>query len=297
MDLITLEEILKSESLLSDEKVTKVTPVSGGCIHNAWQIKLATGKKIFAKTSPLENYKMLQFEADGLTAINKRLNPDVLIAPKPLALKKLTKVSILLMPWFELNQGSQVNLGKGLALFHKESSEEKQKLFGWENDGFIGNNSQIGGWETSWGKCFVKLRLEPQMKMAKGWGLSFKSKKFYNRIINFLEESEVQPSLVHGDLWKGNASVTNQGKGIIYDPATWWADREVDIAMTKLFGGFSNEFYNAYNSIWSLKDGFEKRQKIYNLYHVLNHANLFGGSYQNQSLSLMNQINIELKEY
>ncbi len=297
MDLITLEEILKFDSPLSGETVTKVSPVSGGCIHNAWQIKLATGKKVFAKTTSLENYKMLEFEAQGLTELNKRLNPDFLLAPKPLALKKLTKVSILIIPWFEFNQGPELNLGKGLALLHKESAEENQNMFGWENDGFIGSNSQVGGWETSWGECFVKLRLKPQIEIAKKWGLTLQLKQFYSRIKNFLETSNSKPSLVHGDLWKGNASVTNQEKGIIFDPAIWWADREVDIAMTKLFGGFSTDFYRAYSSIWPLKDGFEERIDIYNFYHLLNHANLFGGSYKNQCLSLINQLNVTLEKY
>jgi len=89
-------------------------------------------------------------------------------------------------------------------------------------------------------------------------------------------------ALIHGDLWSGNAGMDKNGKGVIFDPASWWADNEVDIAMTKLFGGFRKEFYEEYHRIFPLENGFEKRTIIYNFYHILNHANMFGGGYLNQ---------------
>ncbi len=109
-------------------------------------------------------------------------------------------------------------------------------------------------------------------------------------MIDFLQEHNPVPSLVHGDLWSGNASTTKDGKGIIFDPAVYWADREVDLAMTKLFGGFSNEFYVAYKNTWPLNESAKRRVNIYNLYHLLNHANMFGGSYANQCFSSINQL-------
>ena len=105
-----------------------------------------------------------------------------------------------------------------------------------------------------------------------------------------LDQHNPNPALVHGDLWSGNASIQSNGKAVIFDPAVWWADREVDLAMTRLFGGFSNEFYVGYESIFPIEESAKKRIDIYNLYHLLNHANIFGGSYKNQCLSSLKKL-------
>ncbi len=297
MDFIVLEEILSATGPLAGEKVTEINSISGGCIHNAWQLKLATGQKLFAKTSSIENFPMLDFESKGLTELNKIINQDYLIVPKPLFTKKLSMAAVLIMPWLELSEGNETNLGRGLALLHQSSVNETQGHFGWREDGFIGYSQQIGGWKTSWGECFMKLRLMPQFKMAKAWGLDFSLQKFSTRLIKYLDIHNPIPSLVHGDLWRGNASVHKKGKGVIYDPAIWRADREVDIAMTKLFGGFSQDFYSAYEEIWELPKSYKERIDIYNLYHLLNHANLFGGNYRHQSLSLLKKIDFFLEKF
>ena len=122
------------------------------------------------------------------------------------------------MPWLNLQSGNERKLGKGLALLHLESSKWKQENFGWGKDGFIGFNPQIAGWEKSWGTCFFKLRLSPQIQMATRWGLRFPIKKFSSRLIKYLDIHNPQPSLVHGDLWKGNAAVNEKGVGVIFDP-------------------------------------------------------------------------------
>ena len=110
------------------------------------------------------------------------------------------------------------------------------------------------------------------------------------RLINFLEMHNPKPSLVHGDLWRGNAAIDRRGNGVIFDPAVWWADREVDISMTTLFGGFSEDFYKGYEEIWKLPSSYKERIEIYNLYHLLNHANMFGGTYEQQSLNTLKKI-------
>ena len=115
-------------------------------------------------------------------------------------------------------------------------------------------------------------------------------KELLQYLINFLDQHDPQPSLVHGDLWSGNAAIQLNGKGVIFDPATWWADREVDIAMTRLFGGFSSTFYKEYENIWPLQEGSKKRIDIYNLYHIINHANMFGGHYKQQGLYLLKNL-------
>ena len=112
------------------------------------------------------------------------------------------------------------------------------------------------------------------------------------KILNILNSFSTVPSLVHGDLWCGNAAVDEQGRGVLFDPASWWADREVDLAMTRLFGGFSDAFYEGYESIWPLPESAKFRVEIYNLYHLINHANIFGGSYKQQAISTLKNLPI-----
>ncbi len=297
MKSIVLEEILSLKGPLAGEHIIDINPISGGCIHDAWKLKLQTGQELFAKTCQKENFAMLEFESNCLIALNEAIDQNFLKVPKPIMTQELESNAILILPWLNLKEGNEEKLGKGLALLHKESSKTNQNMFGWGNDGFIGYNQQLGGWEQSWGKCFVNLRIEPQIKMAKKWGLDFSLKNFYSRLIKFLNAHNPQPSLVHGDLWKGNTAVTEKSQGVIFDPAVWWADREVDMGMTKLFGGFSKDFYNAYQETWPMPCGYEDRIDIYNLYHVLNHANLFGGNYKQQSLTLLKKISNSLEKY
>ncbi len=297
MDWSLQEQITGDNGPLSGKKIIEVNPISGGCIHHAWKITLATGEKFFAKTSSSEHYPILESEAIGLAALNDQINRNYLIIPKPLSLQKLEDTSILILPWIQLLDGNETKLGQGLAMLHKNSSENGQKNFGWGSNAHIGLNPQIGGWRKSWGKCFVELRLRPQIDMAKKWNLYFDREKFEARLIKYFEEHNPEPSLVHGDLWTGNKAIDKNGKGILFDPATWWADREVDIAMSKLFGGFSKQFYEWYEKTWRLPDGHEERVEIYNLYHLLNHANLFGGGYKSRTIESINKINNLLKSY
>ena len=290
MDEQVLNEITSCISHFSGEKVKEVNNVSGGCIHNALQIKLDGGKRFFAKISAAKHYKMLDFEAKGLNHLNKYTNNEFITIPQALISQKLSKTAILLMPWMDLGIGNEKNLGKGLAMIHKNSMKDSPSQFGWDIDGFIGTSPQAKGWVKNWGECFVKLRLMPQLKRAKQWFIGFENPTFYSQLIKYLNKHKAQPSLVHGDLWKGNAGVQKNGKGIIFDPAIWWADREVDIAMTKLFGGFSQDFYDAYEEIWKLPSSYKERVEIYNLYHLLNHANIFGETYRQKTLSALKKV-------
>jgi len=291
MDLTFPKEILNSEGPLKNQTILNISPIHGGSIHNAWRLELKTGQIFFAKTAAKEAFDMLQFESNGLTKLKENLNEDFLTVPKPIIVQKLESSSILLMDWLELSDGDESKLGKGLALLHKRSSNQHLNSFGWNENGFIGYNPQICGWRESWGECFVHLRLAPQSKMAQKWGLSLEMNLFYSKLIKYLERHNPIPCVVHGDLWRGNAAITKNGKGIIFDPAVWWADREVDIAMTTMFGGFSNKFYESYQKTWALQSGFEERIEIYNLYHLLNHANMFGGTYQDNALSSIKKVN------
>ena len=164
-----------------------------------------------------------------------------------------------------------------------KSAESNPKMFGFPVEGFIGTTDQKKGLEDNWIDCFLKLRIIPQLLILKSTILD---EEIINKIkekikLELLNHKPIN-ALVHGDLWSGNAGIDTNGKGVIFDPASWWADNEVDIAMTKLFGGFRKEFYEEYHRIFPIKNGFEKRIIIYNFYPILNHANMFGGGYLKQ---------------
>ena len=292
MDNLLKKELFGINGPLFGRSIMKSESVSGGCIHDSWKLLLENGEELFLKTNSPEAFEILEFEFKCLASLREFSNTEFLVVPQPIAIKKLKSFSILLMPWLNLSGIDQSLLGKGLALLHKKSAQENRDgKFGWGSNGFIGSNSQPAGWRTNWGECFFELRLLPQLLQAKCWGLEIKSfVKKKDALIAYLNDHKPLPSLVHGDLWSGNAFVQNDGKGVILDPAAWWADREVDIAMTKMFGGYSVEFYTSYEENWPLQTSTYKRIEIYNLYHLLNHANLFGGSYKKQSIVSLERI-------
>ena len=258
-----------------------IEQVHGGDIHNAWRIEFSN-KKLFLKRN-IRNKKFLEFEKYCLQNLRKYINQENLVIPEVIAYKNIKNIEILLIEWIDMHNFDQKKLGKGLGELHLKSAESNPKMFGFPVEGFIGTTDQKKGLEDNWIDCFLNLRIIPQL-------LSLKSRILDKETINKVKEkikSELlnhKPinALVHGDLWSGNAGMDQNGRGVIFDPASWWADNEVDIAMTKLFGGFRKEFYEEYHRIFPIKNGFEKRIIIYNFYHILNHANMFGGGYLKQ---------------
>jgi len=258
-----------------------IEQVHGGDIHSAWRIEFSN-KKLFLKRN-IRDEKFLDFEKYCLKNLRKYINQENLVIPEVIAYKNIKNIEILLIEWIDMHNFDQKKLGKGLGELHLKSAESNPKMFGFPVEGFIGTTDQKKGLEDNWIDCFLNLRIIPQL-------LSLKSRILDKEIINKVKEkikSELlnhKPinALVHGDLWSGNAGMDKNGKGVIFDPASWWADNEVDIAMTKLFGGFRKEFYEEYHKIFPIKNGFEKRIIIYNFYHILNHANMFGGAYLKQ---------------
>jgi len=182
--------------------------------------------------------------------------------------------------------------GKNFAKLHKFTSES----FGFYENNYIGSNPQINipdeNQKTSWINFYFNKRILYQVQLAEKLGNSTSDlRKLVARLEEKIEEilgsSEEQPSLLHGDLWGGNYMVDKNGSAVIIDPAVYYGHREADLGMTRLFGGFSPEFYESYNETFPLKEGSDYRENIYKLYHVLNHLNLFGGSYYSQAISLI----------
>ena len=277
--------------------VQRLSPVGGGCIHGAWRLELAGGGGLFAKGGGAQALPMLQAEAAGLRALAAAAAGTGLTLPAPLALGELDGQALLVLPWLELGgRGSAQaweRLGAALARMHRASTAlNGGRGYGFEADNFIGASPQANGWLADWGRFFVERRLEPQLAWLRSRGVRLTgSAALLERVPRWLGQHGAEPVLVHGDLWSGNAGLLAVGGGAIFDPAAHWADREVDLAMARLFGGFPAAFFSGYGREWPLPAGADQRAPLYNLYHLLNHANLFdgrgdggpGGSYGRQA--------------
>jgi len=206
-------------------------------------------------------------EADGLDA----LRPHIRV-PRVLERGLRNGKAFILLEPLDLRPGDYAALGRALATLHHQSGPR----FGWARDNYIGLSPQQNGWCDDWLEFWVTRRMEPQISWAreKGFDVSMPP-------MRLLEKHKPQPALLHGDLWSGNAGFTAAGP-VIFDPAVYYGDRETDLAMTELFGGFPRAFYRAYDEAFPLEPGYEKRKHLYNLYHLLNHLNIFGGGYQGQ---------------
>jgi fructosamine-3-kinase len=176
---------------------------------------------------------------------------------------------------------------------------QAQPYFGWRRDNTIGSTLQLNSSSDDWLTFWREQRLGFQLKLAanNGYGgsLQAKGERLCSDMAVFFEHYSPHPSLLHGDLWAGNAAVDKQGRPVVFDPACYYGDREADLAMTELFGGFSPDFYSAYQAEWPLDHGYSLRKTFYNLYHSLNHLNLFGGGYLRQAESMMAQLLAEIR--
>jgi protein-ribulosamine 3-kinase len=250
-------------------RIDSAEPVSGGCIHRCYRV-LIGGTPRFLKTNSTEHSDAFAAEADGLAA----LRSAGLRAPEPLAHGVAGEEAYLLLEYLELRgKGDFAALGRMLATAHRKPGPR----FGWARDNYIGSTPQKNRWCDDWVEFWRERRLGPQFELARSKGFEL-GKVALGAV---LEGHRPQPSLLHGDLWSGNAGFTADGP-VVFDPAVYYGDREADLAMTELFGGFPREFYKAYNEVFPLPDGYERRKHLYNLYHLLNHLNLFGGGYLGQ---------------
>ncbi len=259
---------------------THQRPVGGGSINRAYA--LVDGEvAFFVKINKADQIGMFEAEARGLKQIHRT---NTIRVPDPVCWGTQDGSAYLVMEWLDLGYGthrSWEEMGRNLAAMHRVGSD---RGFGWEFDNTIGATPQKNPWTQSWIDFWVEHRLGHQFQLAQQQGGRFpQQEKLLAAVPKLLEGHTPQSSLVHGDLWTGNAAVTKLEEPVIFDPAVYYGDREVDLAMTELFGSFPNDFYRAYNQAFPLEPGYSLRKTLYNLYHILNHFNLFGSSYESQA--------------
>jgi protein-ribulosamine 3-kinase len=277
----------------NNELYLSSSQVGGGDINSAYHLRTQNNKNYFIKINHLALMDMFIAEFEALNELKKC---DSIRTPRPICYAQLDSQCFIAMEYLPLqHQGNHFQFGQSLAKMHKIS----QPQFGWKRDNTIGstvqNNYQCDNWVDFW----KNQRLIPQFELLyqKGHQDLFKNKaeQLLSSLDYFFQGHQPVASLLHGDLWSGNYAFDDNGNGVIFDPALYYGDRETDLAMTELFGGFSSDFYKGYQEEISLADNsitnYKHRKPMYNLYHILNHANLFGGSYIHQALSMMEHLN------
>jgi protein-ribulosamine 3-kinase len=267
---------------------TTPAPVSGGDISAAWRLTSTNGD-LFVKTGPGSIEPMFAAEADALAELAR---PGSIRVPQLIATGQCGSLAYLVLEWLRLEAADtavEYRMGEQLAELHRTTGDR----VGWHRDNTIGLTPQINTWHENWVDFYREHRLASQLRLAtdNGFGIDLgdRGSRLLRRLPIYLEDAEPLASLLHGDLWGGNWGCC-EGQPVIFDPAVYYGDRETDIAMTRLFGGFGTAFYDAYEAAWPLADGHEERQHLYQLYHVLNHLNLFGSGYLGRAIGLMDKL-------
>lgn len=267
---------------------SRAAPVSGGDISSAWRLATENGD-LFIKTGPSSAADMFAAEAKGLAEIS---TTGAIRVPEVIAVGESDSGVFLALEWIQFENATamvETRLGEQLAQLHHVTKNR----FGWYRDNTIGLTPQHNTWVDEWIDFYREHRLAFQLQLAAENGftgeLQRRGAQLLKRLPIYFDGVEPVASLLHGDLWSGNWGCSEQ-KPVIFDPAVYFGDRETDLAMTRLFGGFGPEFYDAYESNWPLQDGHRERQSLYQLYHVLNHLNLFGSAYLERATKLIDTL-------
>jgi protein-ribulosamine 3-kinase len=275
-------------------KLISARPLAGGDINSAYCLQ-GTDKSYFVKLNRTNSMVMFEAEAAGLTELAAT---DTVRIPSPVVHGKTDEHAFLVLEYIEFGASSKMSdrlFGQQLALLH----QQRQPYFGWHRDNTIGSTPQPNTHNNDWIEFWRTQRLQHQLHLAAAKGcrghLQTTGTQLCDKLSSFFDSYHPQPSLLHGDLWGGNAATDKQGNPVIFDPACYYGDREADLAMTELFGGFSQDFYAAYRDVCPIEQGYATRKTLYNLYHILNHLNLFGSGYlrqaENMIASLLSEIN------
>lgn len=266
--------------------VEKATSVGGGCINQAYKIE-NKGQRFFVKLNDRGSLAMFEAEAAGLREL---YDSHTLKVPDPVCWGEDSSGTWLVMEYLDTTGAASPDaaaLGAGLAAMHQRTSDK----FGWKRDNTIGATAQINTPTYDWVQFWREHRLGYQLKLAQANGHTGKllvlGDKLLASLDSFFPGRGPAASLLHGDLWSGNYGFGRNGRPVVFDPAVYYGDRETDVAMTELFGGFPASFYAAYRDTYPLDAGYNIRKTLYNLYHILNHLNLFGGGYRHQAEQMM----------
>jgi fructosamine-3-kinase len=267
-------------------QIKSVTPLGGGCINQSCRLDTFTGS-FFIKYNRADAYKgMFSSEAEGLKQL---LNTGSIRIPSVIENGETEDYTFLMLEFIHQGRkgtGFWEGFGSALANLHKQSHE----AFGWGFDNYIGSLPQSNKAHKAWNDFFILERLEPMLKLARdGKKISPELARRFDALYNRFNEifPPESPAFLHGDLWSGNFLVDETGSPCLIDPAVYFGHREADLAMTHLFGGFSEAFYSAYHAAFPLEKGWEKRIDIFNLYPLLVHVNLFGGGYVSDVARIM----------
>jgi len=289
-ELLTALQISVSDAAGSF-RIARTTPVAGGCIHRCFILE-GSGRKYFAKINDRSQLDSFAAEADGLSA----LAAAGARVPAPLCQGQAGEHAFLVLEHLDLRgSGDYAALGRSLAIVHSTRGES----FGWRRDNYIGRTPQLNRCAPSWSDFWREARIVPQLELGRknGFGTSLlgKGEQLVAALPQLLSGRAPAASLVHGDLWSGNSGFLADGTPVLFDPAVYRGDREADLAMTELFGGFPQAFYSAYREAAPLDHAYAVRKTLYNLYHVLNHANLFGGGYAAQAETMIDRLLAEVR--
>jgi protein-ribulosamine 3-kinase len=262
--------------------------VSGGCINTAYSLS-SGAHRYFVKLNRADRLAMFEAEAQGLKEMAATGSVRV---PHPLCTGAAGAQSYIVMEHIELGgqrAGGGARAGRQLAAMHRASRDS----YGWDRDNTIGSTPQRNGPQGDWAEFWARYRLGFQLSLAARNGfagqLQAKGELLLDALPALIDHAPI-PSLLHGDLWGGNMAFDGDGQPVLFDPAVYYGDREADVAMTELFGGFGGDFYAAYREAWALDPAYRTRKTLYNLYHILNHLNLFGGGYLGQARGMIEQL-------
>jgi fructosamine-3-kinase len=274
------------------EKLSQQGAVGGGCINQAMRVQYGD-ERYFVKLNSAGQLAMFEAEARGLQEL---LDSRTLRVPQPVCWGNNNESAWLVMEDLQLGgHGNGADLGSGLAAMHRVTRPE----FGWVQDNTIGSTPQLNtpadDWVTFWRDRRLRFQLDLAARHGHGGRLQSQGDKLLDEFPALFVGYSPEAALLHGDLWSGNYSYTREGEPVIFDPAVYYGDRETDLAMTELFGGFGRDFYTAYREACPLDPGYSVRKTLYNLYHILNHLNLFGGGYHSQAQGMIDTLLSELR--
>lgn len=272
------------------DEIRHAHPVGGGSISRAFVLESGCDK-IFVKVNSAERAELFAAEADGLAALAAC---PALCIPRVIGRGTLGGHAYLILEHLTLlplrHAADSAAAGQALAALHGMHGS----TFGWRSDNFIGSTPQYNTQHATWADFFNSQRLQPQLALAKRQGASSRLIERGQRLVERLEalfdDHRPAASLLHGDLWYGNAALDASHRLVLFDPAVFFGDREADLAMCALFGGFPDEFFTAYAQVSPLPAGHARRKTLYQLYHVLNHFNLFGGGYHEQAGRMIDRL-------